>query len=289
MEEGIDDSWQNKSYSHLLKHPILSHSEERKTLELVAKGDATAREKMVLHNLRLVYSIAAKVSSSLPFDDRFQAGIEGAYKALSKFDLSKGERFSTYAIWWIRQSIQRASSESSLLKLPENAKELLRDREQFCTNYLREHNAYPNADLIKTHLQKNTRQRVSDTVLEFVSTYNGTYLSNLLDFSPPPNIHHNSVENEVIEHMSSLEIQSILEKILTFREHTILMIRYGLSSKVNPEDLCLTRNNKVPLKTIAEKFGYTRERIRQIESEALRKLKEYFEQELHDRSDSNSI
>ncbi|HEC65147.1 MAG TPA: RNA polymerase subunit sigma-70, partial [bacterium] len=89
------DEGQRSYYKYLLNHPILSHTEEKETLKLVAKGDTVAREKMVLHNMKLVYQIAWKSNNHLPLDDRFQAGILGLYKALDKFNLAKGKRFST--------------------------------------------------------------------------------------------------------------------------------------------------------------------------------------------------
>ncbi len=273
MDEGQRDEY----YKHLLNHPILSHIEERETLELVANGNVAAREKMVLHNLRLVFKIAVRNKSDLPLDDKFSVGCEALYKALDKFDLSKGERFSTYAVSWIKQFIRRASLGTDLLQLPENVHSLLEERDRFYLAYLQEHGIGPNKNLIKEHIRKNIWQITTDTILEFAATYNGTHLYNPLKpyFSIAS---QDNVENKVMDTITAYEIHDILENILTPREHYILMYRYGLNGKTDP-NTHLGKNDNASLKFVANKFGVTRERIRQIEAEVLEKLKRYFERE----------
>ncbi len=277
MDEGQRDSY----YKNLLNHSILSRAEERETLELVAKGDIAAREKMVLHNLRLVFDIAAKNKSDLPLDDKFNAGCEALYRALDKFDLSKGKRFSTYAVPWIRQSIQRAEFDASLLRLPQNIKELLEERERFSKIYSQKNGIYPHKDLIKDHLQRSVTQKATDNILEFAATYNGTYL---FDIANPPFVLSDSanIEDDIINKMKSLKLQRILEKILDTREHIVLSIRYELNGQIDSRSTY--KNGKVTLMFIAKRLGITGERVRQIEVEAMKKLRDYFERNLHDRS-----
>ncbi len=282
MGKGIDEG-QRDYYKHLLNHPLLSHGEEREILELVANGNIAAREKMVLHNLRLVFNIAAKNKSDLPLDDKFGAGCEALYRALDKFDLSKGERFSTYATPWIKQFIRRASLDTDILRLPENVHGLLKERDKFYLTYLQEYGIRPSNNLIKEHISKNIWQITTDAILEFAVTYNGTRLYNPLEtyFSI---VSRDNVENKVVDTITAYEIHDILENILTSHEHYILMWRYGLNGKIDP-NAHLGKNDNVSLKFIANKLGLTRERIRQIEAEILKKLKRYFEQYLHDKSD----
>lgn len=276
------DEDQNYHYKNLLNHPILGHREERETLRLSATGSSEAREKMVLHNMRLVYREAGISNSYIPFDDRFQAGILGLYKALSKFDITKGLRFSTYAVPWIRQSIQRAELAASLLRLPQNIKELLKEREKFSKIYSQKNGIDPHKNLIKDHLQKSVTQKASDSILEFVATYNGTYL---FDIADPPFVLSDgaNIEDDIVNKMKSLEFQRILEKILDTREHIVLAIRYELNGQIDCRST--RKDGKVTLLFIAKRLGITGERVRQIEVEAMEKLKNYFEQNLHNRSD----
>ncbi len=283
MGKGIDDP-KNEYYKNLLNHPILSHSEERETLKLVAIGNIAAREKMVLHNLRLVFNIAARNKSDLPLDDKFGAGCEALYRALDKFDLSKGERFSTYAVPWIKQFIRRAGFDTDPLQLPENVHGLLKKRDKFCIGYLQQHGIKPSKDLIKEHIRKNIWQVTTDVILEFAATYNGTHLYNpLLDYFIATS--KDNVENEVVNNVIASEIHNTLESILTPREHYILMCRYGLNGKINPDDHTGKDKDMVSHKAIGEKLGLTRQRVQQIEVKVLQKLRKHFEQDLYDRSD----
>ena len=272
------DEGQRSYYKHLLNHPILSHIEEKETLKLVAKGDTTAREKMVLHNLRLVFNIAAKSKNHLPLDDRFGAGCEALYRALDKFDTSKGGRFSTYATPWIKQFIYRASIDSDPLRLPENVHSLLKDRDKFSLAYLQQYGTKPSKDLIKNHIRKNIWQITTDTILEFAATYNGTYLYDPLDNYLVVTSKDN-VEDEVMNDIIASEIHRILENILTPVEHYILMYRYGLNNKTNPNDRTGRDKAIVSHRSIADKLEITRQRVQQIEAKVLQTLKEYFEQE----------
>ncbi len=284
MGKGIDDP-RNEYYKNLLNHPILSHSEERETLKLVAIGNIAAREKMVLHNLRLVFNIAAKNKSDLPLDDKFGAGCEALYRALDKFDLSKNMRFSTYAVPWIKQFIRRASFNSDSLSLPENIRGLLKKRDDFCIDYLHQHGISPSKSLLKNHLRKNMWQTTTDEALEFAISYKGTHLFNPLEpyFSITAS---DKVEKKAMDNITASEIHNILESILTPTEHYILMHRYSLNGKINPSDYAGRDEAIVSHRSIAHKLGVTRQRVQQIEVRILRRLKKYFEQEhLYDRSD----
>ncbi len=236
--------------------------------------------------MKLVYREAGISNSYIPFDDRFQAGILGLYKALSKFDLTKGLRFSTYAVPWIRQSIQRAELDASLLRLPQNIKELLKERERFSKIYSQKNGIYPHKNLIKDHLQKSVTQKATDNILEFAATYNGTYL---FDIADPPFVLSDgaNIEDDIINKMKSLEFQRILEKTLDTREHIVLSIRYELNGQIDYRST--RKNGKVTLLFIAKRLGITGERVRQIEVEAMGKLKNYFEQNLHNRSNQNNV
>ncbi len=287
MGKRIDEDQRDNYYKNLLNHPILSRTDERETLELVAKGDVKAREKMVLHNLRLVFSIAAKSKSSLPLDDCFSAGCEAIYRALDKFDLSKNMRFSTYATPWIKQFIRRASFDIDALYLPENVRSLIKLKKEFYTRYSQHYGDNPSNDLIKEHLHKNIWQITTDEILEFAMTYNGSYSFNLLEPYLALSSADNT-ENTAMNNTMASEIHNILEKILTPREHYILMYRYGMNKKENPDDDAGRDEGVVTHKAIGEKLGLTRQRVQQIETAILRKLRSHFG-ELYDNSDSNGV
>ncbi len=283
----MDKDQRDNYYKNLLNHPILSYAEERKTLELVAKGNIAAREKMVLHNLRLVFDIAARSKSSLSLDDCFGAGCEALYRALNKFDLSKGERFSTYATPWIKQFIRRASFGIDALRLPENVHSLLKLKNEFYIRYSQQYGAEPSKNLIKEHLRKNIWQITTDEILEFAIYYSGSYSFDPLE----PRLtllSLDNTENTVVDNTMASEIHDILEKVLTPREHYILMHRYGLDGKGSPDDGTGRDEGVVSHKAIGEKLGLTRQRVQQIEAQVLRKLRRHFGK-LYDSSDSNGI
>jgi len=119
-----DDPSLREARDRLLQHRLLSHEEEIELGKRMAEGDATAREALVTHNMRLVFTVARRYFSRDPaqsFDDLVQEGMLGLMRAVDKYDWTRGTRFSTYALWWIRQAIGRAIENSGQIRISVHA------------------------------------------------------------------------------------------------------------------------------------------------------------------------
>lgn len=241
-------------------------SQERKRLEeKVAKGEA-ARDRFIRSNLRLVISIAKRYrGQGLNFLDLIQEGNVGLMKAVDKFDPGRGNRFATYATWWIRQAITRALSyKSRTVRLPVHMGERLKRVKKVSSQLERELGRRPKPEEIAEVLNLSPEQvkrvlraptytiSLEKPVGEDGESELGQFIE---DEKMPP------VLDTVIEEDMHEEVEEVLSG-LPFRERRIIILRYGL-------------NNGVPrtLKEIGEELDLSRERIRQIEREVLRKLR----------------
>ena len=245
--------------------PLLTVHEERDLAKKVKAGDQTAREKMIKSNLRLVVSIAKNyVDRGLSLLDLIEEGNLGLLKAVERFDPAEECRFSTYATWWIKQSIKRALIDtvktvripSYMVEIISKWKNLSADlsiklgRPPFFHEIAQEMKVPPqHLGIIKTAL------RASSSSSQTISIENMWTLSEILEdknAKQPEDVLFDEVEVETIEKL----LAAIDE-----RDAKILRMRYGLDS-----------GDPMTLKEIGEKVNLSRERVRQIENEALKKL-----------------
>ena len=231
----------------------------------IADGE-DAREHLIKANTRLVVSIAKKyMSRGVPFLDLIQEGNLGLMKAVEKFDYRRGFRFSTYATWWIRQTITRAiADQGRTIRVPVHMSDRIRRLYRVARQLEQEYGRKPTADEIAKEMQCEPRKvqwmlRVSwqplsleHPVGEDEDSELGNFIEN--DSEPTPAQHtHDNLLREKIEQVLAT---------LTPREARILRLRFGLQN-----GRCYT------LEEVGQKFGLTRERIRQIEGRALRRLR----------------
>lgn len=255
--------------SDIQKYRLLTKEEEQELFKRIREeNDEQARQLLILSNLRLVISTAKKLlGNGLPLIDLISEGNIGLIKAINKFDYDKGHRFSTYAVWWIKQSIKKAIINTGRdIRIPSYKYEQLTKVNKVITEYTNHHGEAPSIE----HIAKEIELKENKVILllnEFqdVISLNETigdniYLEDVIGEDA-------SVEEEMIKEDQLIEMRELLEKILSDREKKILELRYGLY------------DNKIhTLKEIGEILNITRERVRQIEKKAIIKLKNHFKE-----------
>ncbi len=262
------------------KTKLLTAEEERALALRISKGDEAARDRMIESNLRLVVKIAKRyMNRGLPFLDLIEEGNMGLIKAVERFKLSKECRFSTYATWWIRQSIERALvNQSRTIRLPvhvsDDINKLIKISRELVHKYNREPHVAEIAEAMGVEPPYIRRLMVlvkKTYSIEHPMGENNDY--SLIDTIEDPSAINPST---LIEDLNKYGYVSSWLESLSENEREILTLRFGLDDR-EPQTL----------DTIGRQFGVTRERIRQIEAKSLEKLRKLKEE--HQASGKSSF
>ena len=247
--------------------PLLSNEEEKELAIAVENGDLEAKQRLAEANLRLVVSIAKRyVGRGMQFLDLIQEGNMGLMKAVDKFDYSKGFKFSTYATWWIRQAITRAiADQARTIRIPVHMVETINKLVREQRNLLQELGQDPTPEQIAERMDMTPDKvreilKIAQEPVSLETPIGEEDDSHLGDF----------IEDEVIEnpvdYTTRIVLREQLDEVLdtlTDREENVLRLRFGLDD-----------GKMRTLEDVGKVFNVTRERIRQIEAKALRKLRQ---------------
>jgi RNA polymerase primary sigma factor len=248
------------------RYPLLTAAEEVELAKRIERGDNDAKERMINSNLRLVISIAKRYQGhDLPLLDLIQEGIIGLIRAVEKFDWRKGFKFSTYATWWIRQAVQRGvANKSRTIRIPvhisERERKMVRAERELRAKLGREPTDEEIAKATKLRLDQlrevRSAARAVTSLDRPVGEAGDTSFGDLVatEDSPGP-------EDEVRVALGYEALQRALSD-LPDREREVVRLRYGLNGDSDPASL----------EEIGRRLGVTRERVRQIEAQALERL-----------------
>ncbi len=267
-EAPIDDSIQ-LYMKDVGRVPLLTHEEEIELAKRIEINDEEAQAKLIEANLRLVVSIAKKYVGhvDMSFLDLIQEGNLGLMRAVEKFDYRKGTRFSTYATWWIRQSIIRGIADQGAtirkpIHMADAIRRLIKTSRQLSQELGREATGAELSEKVDMSENKIREMiKISKVPISLDTAVGDDEDSHLIDFiedKRSPRTEETAANTALRE-----EIKEML-KTIGFRERRVLELRFGLID-----------GHPRTLEVVGNEFGVTRERIRQIEAKALRKLKQF--------------
>ena len=256
----------DKFLQEIGKEELISVEEEVELAQRIRKGDQEALEKLTKANLRFVVSVAKQYQNQgLSLPDLINEGNLGLIKAAEKFDETRGFKFISYAVWWIRQSILQALAEQSrIVRLPLNQVGSLNKINKAFARFEQEHERTPSAEELANELEL-PKEKVTDTLrvagrhisvdAPFADGEDNSLLDVLVNADSP------NADRGLINESLAKEVERALE-ILTERESDIIRYFFGIGC------------SEMTLEEIGEKFDLTRERVRQIKEKAIRKLRQ---------------
>jgi RNA polymerase primary sigma factor len=263
----------DKYLQEISKEELITPDEEVELAKRIKKGDLVALEKLTRANLRFVVSVAKQYQNQgLSFPDLINEGNLGLIRAAEKFDETKGFKFISYAVWWIRQSILQAIAEQArIVRLPLNQIGALNKIHKEFLRFEQEYERSPSSEELSKVLDipiekiDNSLRMASGRHKSFDATFGEEDESCLLDVIPNHDEH--GTDNELICNSLKKEILRVLTA-LTEREREVIKCFFGINM---PE---------MSLGEIAMKFNLTRERVRQIKEKAVRRLRQTSQSEL---------
>jgi RNA polymerase primary sigma factor len=256
------------SYLREIGHtPLLKPEQEVELAQRVEQGDRAAANAMAQANLRLVVSVARRyLNRGLPLEDLIAEGNIGLLRAVQKYEWQRGYRFSTYAVWWIRQAITRAIADKGrTIRLPVHVGEALTKRSKAVGQLTTDLGREPTQEELNEALGGDASFIGAAVVAAQAPLSLGMAVGEdgeeqLVDFLPDESAV--TPEEGAVRRVSAEETRRVMDDVLTERERAVLKLRFGLDGS-SPESLDV----------VGRQLGVTRERARQIEAEALRKLR----------------